>query len=81
MIKSLRSFFRFGRLNKALQEAQSHQYINQLDAMRACNQLFRTKGKDYWVVKHHQENLFWVVRTASAKTLAKEGHTILKPYK
>ncbi|WP_460670833.1 hypothetical protein [Larkinella ripae] len=80
MITSIRSYFRLSRLAKALSQAQNHQYANQAEAMRVCNRLFST-GKDYSVVRHQSEPLFWVVQTKFVKPLLDEGHVALKPYK
>ncbi|MGM9507247.1 hypothetical protein ACS5NO_05960 [Larkinella sp. GY13] len=81
MFESIRSYLRLRRLAKALHESQDNQYTNQIDAMRACNRLFRDGGKEFSVVKHKSETLFWVVSKKSAEALVKEGHQILKPYK
>ncbi|MFC5407704.1 hypothetical protein ACFPMF_00165 [Larkinella bovis] len=81
MIKSIRSYLHARRLAKALVETQKNQYTNQIDAIRACNRLYRNTNEDYSVVKHQQHQLFWVVRTKLAKALAEEGHIILKAYK
>lgn len=79
MIESIRSYIRLSRLAKAMHESQQHQFSSHLEAVRECNRLYRDQGKTYSVVKHQKEELFWVVRTRSAKALAGEGHTILNP--
>lgn len=81
MIESIRSYLQLRRLANALHESQQNQYSNQIDAIRECNRLFRDGKENYSVVKHQQQQLYWVVRTKSAKILAMEGHIILKPYK
>ncbi|GAB3248053.1 hypothetical protein GCM10027347_04090 [Larkinella harenae] len=78
MIKSIQSYLKNHKVTRALEESQRQQYVLLVDAMNACNRLVRTTQKDYWIVKHEQESLFWVVGTKSAKILAQEGHRILK---
>lgn len=81
MIESIRSYFRLSKLAKVLDECQQREFSNQVEAMRACNRLVRTSGKDYSIVKHQQEQRYWVVRTPSANILVNEGHLLVKPYK
>ncbi|GAB3270662.1 hypothetical protein GCM10027347_41490 [Larkinella harenae] len=78
MFESIRSYLQVSRLAKAINEAQSQQYTNLLDATRVCNRLF-SSGKDYSVVKHKNEEIFWVVRTRFAKALTDDGHILIKP--
>ena len=80
MIASIRAYFRLRKLSKVLQECLLRQYNNRIDAIHACNKLFRKTGKDYLVVKHQTEDLFCIVLPKSAKILAEKGHIILNPY-
>ncbi|MGV3560419.1 hypothetical protein [Larkinella arboricola] len=77
MFESIRSYFRLNRLAKAIYEAQQNQYPTFVQAAQACHKLIRKTRKDYSIVKHQQDEVYWVVRAKSAKALAQEGHTIL----
>ncbi|MGV3557826.1 hypothetical protein [Larkinella arboricola] len=77
MFESIRSYLRLSRLAKALYETQQRQYNSHIEALRKCNRLYRVLGRNYSIVKHQQQELFWVVCTRSAKALALEGHTVV----
>ncbi|MGA0556572.1 hypothetical protein ACO2Q8_07975 [Larkinella sp. VNQ87] len=80
MLTTLFPFLRKNRLKKALSEAQKRQFTSLLDATRACNRLF-SSGKDYSVIKHQHDDIFWVVRTKYVQVLVEAGHLELNPYK
>ncbi|GAB3279478.1 hypothetical protein GCM10027347_54220 [Larkinella harenae] len=78
MFESIRAYFKGNRLEKAVHEAQLLEFTNFYDAARVCNRLF-SSGKDYSVVKHKNEELFWAVKTKLVKALVDDGHVLIKP--